>query len=362
MPPSSSLKTPQSKRKLVQLGIAVAVALVCAVGSIAVIIGLLGSVNTNQAKVKKEADKQVKQLQAQLEAFKAQTAPSATQQTVSQVQVLTAIAPSQPITREQLALVDVSKADDLPGGLHTLADVVGKVANSALAPGTVLTQSMVSSPSSVATMPTGYRAVTISLDPVGGIGGNIMPGSYVDVMVTATASGVSAGGASPTTKTVLQRVRIMDVQRPGGAAAGDKPNPVASLSGNVMVTLAVKPNQAEVLALAQQMGKFHLSLRGFEDNSVAQLPGSRWQQLVSVAGARSAAKTKAYNAPPVAPLPSFDELMRYQNPTSAVSLAGSMAPNGTALPTTPPPSVKPVPYQMELVKGSNSEWVSLQKN
>lgn len=343
----------RSKRGLIQLAVAVLVAGVCAVASIATVYSIFVGFASTQEQSRKQADKQVKQLQEQLEQVRLASAQQADKGLVTQVQATEDIALGQPIRREQVVLVDVPKTQALTTSLHSLTDVLGRTAIAPITGGTFVTAMAVSQVSNAGNVPQGFRAVSVSVDSVGGIAGSVMPGSTVDVMVTATATptatGAGAGTPQSVTKTVLQRVRVLEVARPGTNSQGNAaPVSAANTGGNSLVTLAVTPQQAEVLALAQQMGRFHLALRGYGDTALTRLPGSRWQQIIST-GTTVRPKVRAYAPPPA--LPSFDELMRRQGASagnvSALGPAMTAAPTGT-------------PYQMEVVKGSNSEWVTLQ--
>lgn len=145
----------------------------------------------------------------------------------------------------------------------------------------------------------GMRAVSIDVKEVVTVGGNVVPGNYVDILgifgidagtdidslvagllgAAPTAAPRIAGGKSQLTITLLQNVKVLAVaqniqnvqqnaEAPGAPAAKGSPNPRATT-----VTLEVNPRQAQVLALADQRATLRLSLRPFgEDTNVPVAP------------------------------------------------------------------------------------------
>ncbi|MBI2761644.1 MAG: Flp pilus assembly protein CpaB [Chloroflexi bacterium] len=133
------------------------------------------------------------------------------------------------------------------------------------------------------TIPDGKRAVAIAITEVIASGGQISPGDYVDVIGVfevggspkTDASGFfgdSAGGDKAkvfTAMTVLQHVQVLAVAQqsdPNIPAGGAKRDPNAKPGDAKSATLAVNPEDAEKLFLAEQIGKLRLSLRPFSDD------------------------------------------------------------------------------------------------
>jgi len=112
------------------------------------------------------------------------------------------------------------------------------------------------------------RAVAVALDPIIGVAGFLKPGDRVDVLATFVVDDISV------TKTVLQDVELLTL---GGEA---QPTEVASKEGQSAqartqpnATLAVTPEQAEKLILAESRGKLRLALRAVGDDAHVVLPG-----------------------------------------------------------------------------------------
>jgi pilus assembly protein CpaB len=104
----------------------------------------------------------------------------------------------------------------------------------------------------------GYRAVSVSITDVTGVAGLIQPGSKVDVLFTRPGSMAEA-----TTSTILQNVKVLSTGRT--VQVGQTPDPKAPKSP--VVTLVLRPEDAQKLELAKNEGKISLSLRNPLDNS-----------------------------------------------------------------------------------------------
>src|SRR6185437_14213573 len=93
-------------------------------------------------------------------------------------------------------------------------------------------------------IPDGMRAISLRSDEVVGVAGFLLPGTHVDVLVTMHPP----GGADPVTNTVLQDVQVL--------ASGQKiePDPEGKPVNTTVVTLLVKPDDAERVDLASTQG------------------------------------------------------------------------------------------------------------
>ena len=120
-------------------------------------------------------------------------------------------------------------------------------------------------------IPEGMRAVSVRVNEVIGVAGYVLPGTRVDVVATAEASGQK----DPTSKVVLTNMQVLaagtkmeqDVER-------GKPVPVS------VVTLLVTPEEAERLTLASTEGKIQLALRNPLDKSAPPTPGVKPASLL----------------------------------------------------------------------------------
>lgn len=147
-----------------------------------------------------------------------------------------------------------------PGSLRSGEAVVGEVVRLPVAMNTpVLTTQLVARDggSTLAYLLAEQRvAKTIALTETGGLAGHVMPGDHVDVLLThEVAPPADANGSQPLqmTETLLIHIKVL--------ATDQRTDDV---NGQVIVsktaTLEVSSKEAEMLALAQQVGQLSLAL------------------------------------------------------------------------------------------------------
>ena len=154
------------------------------------------------------------------------------------------------------------------------ADVLGKVAvvnitrDKALSRGDIEAKGISLGLSYV--IPLSMRAVTVSIDPVIGVGGYPKPGDHVDVVASYEVDRQAKA------RTVLQNVELLamgskleDEERL--KKEGQKQSVTA---GKDTATLLVTPSQAEELVLAENNGKLRLSLRAVGDETRVATAGA----------------------------------------------------------------------------------------
>jgi pilus assembly protein CpaB len=108
-----------------------------------------------------------------------------------------------------------------------------------------------------ASIPDGMRAISVRTDEVADVPGFVMPGSFVDVLMSCHTE-TTPGFAS---STVLENVRVLAVGQMTAANADSKPIPPGA------VTLLVTPQDAVKLAQASSLGKIALVLRNGADQT-----------------------------------------------------------------------------------------------
>ncbi len=147
-----------------------------------------------------------------------------------------------------------------------------------------------------AAVPEGKRAVAVGVTEVIATGGHIAPGDSVDVIgifevwVPKDKDGKVLPGAAPpdttgkdqgekpklfTAVTILQGIQVLAVAKNADATlqtGGKKDDPGKGVEAK-SVTLAVTPEQAEKLTLAESVGQIRLSLRAFGDSEQRQIRG-----------------------------------------------------------------------------------------
>ncbi len=105
----------------------------------------------------------------------------------------------------------------------------------------------------------GMRAVSIAVNPTSGISGFVFPGDRVDVLITMPLPPDAGSGGSgyvhKAAETVLHDIRVLAIDQRLDSKDGQA---VVART----ITLEVTPKQSEIVALADEMGKLSLSLRG----------------------------------------------------------------------------------------------------
>jgi pilus assembly protein CpaB len=120
----------------------------------------------------------------------------------------------------------------------------------------------------------GLRAVSLRVNVFNAVGGHLRPGNHVDVLGTFDFG--SGEKSDVRTVTLMQDVWVMSVvddigraterdvitQPPEGAPPPEKePGPSELLGNEATITVAVRPDEAQKLVLAQQIGDLTVSLR-----------------------------------------------------------------------------------------------------
>lgn len=125
-----------------------------------------------------------------------------------------------------------------------------------------------------AVVPEGFRAMTVRVDEVIGVGGFVQPGDRVDVLLTFSKG---LFRQDPVTRTVLQDVEVLTV---GHRVIGASKDKKARRRKVQVATLKLRPEQAERLALAALEGKVLLALRNHADHRELASTGIRLTALL----------------------------------------------------------------------------------
>jgi len=160
---------------------------------------------------------------------------------------------------ESLELVEWHASTPLAGGFTKVGDLNGRVLRYPLAKGEPIIERQLAAAGAgsglTANIPSGMRAISVRSDEVVGVAGFLLPGTHVDVLMTYRSS----DSPDPRTATVLQDVVVLAAGQQIHPDPNDKP-----VSVNV-VTLLLKPEDAEKLVLATTLGSIHFVLRNGAD-------------------------------------------------------------------------------------------------
>ena len=103
----------------------------------------------------------------------------------------------------------------------------------------------------------GMRAFTLRIDTVSGVAGFLLPNDRVDIFLT------QGGREGLTSNVIMQNVKVIAVDQ-----FSDKDSNRARVARTA--TVEVSPEQAQKLALAQQVGRISLSLRQIDEVETAE--------------------------------------------------------------------------------------------
>jgi pilus assembly protein CpaB len=165
-------------------------------------------------------------------------------------------------------------------GQGKLEDFVGAVVRSGLTSGEPIADGRVVRPGDrgfmAAVLTPGNRAVSVTVTPSSGLAGFAFPGDHVDVILTLTIQpetkdGTKDGPERRASETVLTNIRVLAVDQ----RADDQKREITVAK---TATLEVTPKQAEIVAVASEMGKLSLSLRSLaqEGDVVADANSHTW--------------------------------------------------------------------------------------
>ena len=176
----------------------------------------------------------------------------------------------------------------LTGGFTKINDVAGRIVLYPLPKGEPIVDRQLAAAGAAAgltaNIPSGMRAISVRSDEVVGVAGFLLPGTHVDVLMTYH----SALAPEPQTLTVLQDVVVL--------AAGQQIHPEADgkpISVNV-VTLLLKPEDAEKVVLATSLGAIYFVLRNGADTEQALSPPVGLNQLAGAAASPAAGSRNAH--------------------------------------------------------------------
>ncbi len=154
-----------------------------------------------------------------------------------------------------------------PSAVRNKKAVVGKVVISKISKGEQILSSRVLGDSTGQgrmsyTVPSGKRAISVSVNEVTGVSGFIRPSDRIDVVATVNIPVGSGGQESvkPYTVLALQDVEVLAVGKSVQVAETEGGAPKGNVESKTL-TLAVEPRQALVLTMAAERGTIRTMLR-----------------------------------------------------------------------------------------------------
>ena len=208
---------------------------------------------------------------------------------------------AETVTKEHVKIALWPKASVPPGAITTLEQAEGRVVRSSMLAGEPLLEGKLAPELSgrggimPMLVPEGQRAVTIKVDDAVREAGFVLPNSRVDVFVSMARS---ASSQERVAKMILQDVVVLAA----GQAVEMRDNRPVSVT---TVTLALTPEQAERLALAQNEGKLTIGMRNLRDKQIIQTVGATRDSLLGAVPAPAASSPKPAARKPQPPVPAI---------------------------------------------------------
>ena len=145
--------------------------------------------------------------------------------------------------------------------------LIGSVVRRGITAGEPMSQGKLAKPGDqgflAAVLQPGMRAVTVPINTSSGVAGFVFPGDRVDLLLTSELSG-GGRGKRYATETVLTKVRVLAMDQ----RVNDVENtPKVSKT----ITFEVTPKQAEMIAVADRVGRLSLSLRSLAADEQEEL-------------------------------------------------------------------------------------------
>jgi pilus assembly protein CpaB len=177
------------------------------------------------------------------------------------------------------------------GAISSAEKIAGRVVRRALSHGEPVLDAYLLPEGSEAGLPAVIeaerRAVSVKVDPVIGVAGFVRPGSRVDVL--ATLRRIDQPKNLPYSKVILQDVPVLAIDQKLEEAKNGEPELVS------VVTLEVKPDQAEKLIYSAHEGRLQLALRRPGDGEVVKTQAIGVADLLGGTKKKRVASTRHYS-------------------------------------------------------------------
>ena len=162
--------------------------------------------------------------------------------------------------------------------------------------------------------PAGKRAISIAVDSISSVSGMVRPGDYVDVIATLQIPVQGQDGQISSQVAVVplfQNVLVLAVgQDTGSAGKGSRYEDKEASSGG-LITLALGPQEANLIAFVQEQGKMRLTLRSPADANVEPVVPASWETLFQYIMPQPKNAEKPVEAKEEAPAPAVETTKEY---------------------------------------------------
>jgi pilus assembly protein CpaB len=179
------------------------------------------------------------------------------------------------------------------GAFMQITELTGgeaRVALRAIEPNEPILSSRISGPGGRATLSAtiaeGHRAVAIRVNDVVGVAGFVLPGDFVDVLVTRQEDGANYRNQAMRTDLLITNVRVLAIDQ---IANENRNDPQVARA----VTIEVTPEDGQKVALASEIGTLSLALRRADEAGEEAAP----QQTIRTQDLRAEAEVRLTAAP-----------------------------------------------------------------
>jgi len=176
---------------------------------------------------------------------------------------------NEPLTEENVKVVDWPADQKLQGAASEVKDLEGKYARVRLYPGEPILDGKImgiTDASSSLRVPKGYRVVSVKVSLDSSVSNLIEPGDRVDVIAVIRPSRENPTAVA---KTILKAVRVFAINSEIVRSLDPDKSPEEART----VSLLLKPEQAEKLMMATELGKIKLAMRSPEDAQLVETSG-----------------------------------------------------------------------------------------
>jgi pilus assembly protein CpaB len=188
-------------------------------------------------------------------------------------------------------------------------------------------------------IPQGRRAMSVRINDVSGLAGQVQPDSRVDILLTL--NNASEGSSA---KLFMENMRVLSIGTQTQTAADGRPI-VATVA-----TLDVSPQESERLGVALTQGSMQLILRGYGDPEIVNTKGASARDVI--------ASLREYQ-PPANPPRTSRPPQRKAEPAAAAPAPVIQPP---FQPPTRPVTEKPESLTVQIFKGSTKSEAKFKKD
>ena len=165
------------------------------------------------------------------------------------------------ITADDIKMIDIAK-EAIPLGAAPKGELLlGRISKVNIAAGEIILDRMLNLPGASGglaySITPGMRAISMGVNEISDVAGFVLPGNYVDVLLT------SKDDAGRPTSKMLSRVLVMAVAQDRIIQDESKPKIASS------VTLEVSPSQANLLDEGRSLGNLSLTLRNQAESNAS---------------------------------------------------------------------------------------------